>query len=410
MDGPMDQSDADDVDGESEPFLNEHMTAAALNNFLRLLASEERFDSHDALCHKLEQDRYLKGERMVKAFRAVDRGHFLCEECLEEAYFNSPVRHQNFHHSAPSIYASALEALDLSRPQLSFLNIGSGTGYFSALVAQFIGPDAVHIGVERHLDVVLHARERCTEAGFKNIRFVQGNCYDIDVKNSMKFDRIYVGAGVPKDAQFLLRLLKKDGIVVAPFEDDADPDGQRMLKVTQLGSGVTKAAPCPELTSVRFAWLARPRSESSTTIEEDDEQAPHPKIVIQGPLWGDAPASMFPSSFRRTFDILRWMVDHVNGSLPGRLPWDFWLRHILPFLSFDDFEGLPPPRWPTAPAAQQQQRQPLAGHCAACGSAGAGSMCGRCKRVRYCDRACQRRHWSAHKAVCGREVVQAVQR
>ena len=35
-------------------------------------------------------------------------------------------------------------------------------------------------------------------------------------------------------------------------------------------------------------------------------------------------------------------------------------------------------------------------------------MCGRCKRVKYCSRACQSKHWKAgHKAQCARWVAEA---
>lgn len=52
------------------------------------------------------------------------------------------------HISAPHIYASAMEALDLEpNSSLSFLNIGSGTGYISCIVAEILGPKSLHYGV-----------------------------------------------------------------------------------------------------------------------------------------------------------------------------------------------------------------------------------------------------------------------
>jgi hypothetical protein len=57
--------------------------------------------------------------------------------------------------------------------------------------------------------------------------------------------------------------------------------------------------------------------------------------------------------------------------------------------------------------AMLAERQSTAGACAACG-ARAGQpgvrlqMCSRCKRVRYCGPQCQRAHWRAHKAQCGK--------
>ena len=89
-------------------------------------------------------------EPVINAFKAVDRGFFIdapdpmhdTSEPIEEIrYLNTPFRNGLQHLSAPSIYGTALEALEL-REGLSFLNVCSGTGYFSALATQILGKKA----------------------------------------------------------------------------------------------------------------------------------------------------------------------------------------------------------------------------------------------------------------------------
>ena len=78
---------------------------------------------------------------VIAAFTNVDRGHFIDapEHSTEEIrYINSPFRNGAQHLSAPCIYATAMEGLELSTG-CSFLNVCSGTGYLSALVSQVVG-------------------------------------------------------------------------------------------------------------------------------------------------------------------------------------------------------------------------------------------------------------------------------
>ena len=63
----------------------------------------------------------------------------------------------NLHLSAPCIYSEVMEHLQLE-PGLSFLNIGSGTGYLSTMAGLILGRNGINHGIELHADVVEYAR------------------------------------------------------------------------------------------------------------------------------------------------------------------------------------------------------------------------------------------------------------
>ena len=93
------------------------------------------------MVHTLVNQGSICTDDVIKAFHAVDRGFFIDTpegERDEVRYANMPFRNGVQHLSAPSIYGTALESLEL-REGLSFLNVCSGTGYFSALACQILG-------------------------------------------------------------------------------------------------------------------------------------------------------------------------------------------------------------------------------------------------------------------------------
>lgn len=83
------------------------------------------------------------------------------------------------------------------KPGMSFLNIGSGTGYFSCLVAEVVGECGVNDGLELWPENVVHAQERCASLGKYHIEFNVGNVYQLDVNLGMRYDRIYVKHRIP---------------------------------------------------------------------------------------------------------------------------------------------------------------------------------------------------------------------
>lgn len=122
------------------------------------------------------------------------------------------------------------EALDLKpNSSQSFLNLGSGCGYLSSLVACIVGPQGRYVGVELHEETVEHSRQAVqrwkahTDVPAKTaiLEFLQGNALEIDTSQGeakLGFDRIYVGAAIenPEHLRKIVNLLNEGGIFVGP--------------------------------------------------------------------------------------------------------------------------------------------------------------------------------------------------
>lgn len=197
------------------------------------------------------------------AFRAVPRGAFVPHDLQVEAYIDSPLRGEpHVHLSAPHMYATVLEALQLS-PGLSFLNIGSGTGYFSCLAGYILQNHGINHGVELHEDLVRFAKERVEEylqfcpAIAHDIcmpKFVAGNCFRVD-PSGCNYDRVYCGAACPPNkVPFILALTKIGGFAIIPCRN-------KLLKIERVSeTGVKQTC----ISDVNFAPLvAMPDSDSS---------------------------------------------------------------------------------------------------------------------------------------------------
>ncbi|XP_032810455.1 protein-L-isoaspartate O-methyltransferase domain-containing protein 1-like [Petromyzon marinus] len=214
-------------------------------------------EDNDDLIDNLKEASYIRSEEVERAFRAVDRAQYYLEEFRDSAYRDLAWKHGNIHLSAPCIYSEVMEALKLRRG-LSFLNLGSGTGYLSTMVGLMLGPFGVNHGVELHGDVVEYAREKLdvfikTSDAFDRFelcepRFVVGNCLEMRVE-SVQYDRVYCGAGVQKDHEnFMKNLVRVGGILVMPMED-------QLTQITRTGQN---AWDVKNILAVSFASLVLP--------------------------------------------------------------------------------------------------------------------------------------------------------
>merc|ERR1712224_1132551 len=152
---------------------------------------------------------------------------------------------------------------------------------------------------------------------------------------------------------------------------DEDSESQTLIKARRVTAATFAVS---DRSPVQFAWLVRPNSEEDT----------RGKIRLQGPEWGASTPNLFPPRFKQIVLLLYWMVNYVEGSLPSKLPWDFWIKQVIAWLPFDSFN------------ADLPAESSYASTCGACGVPGAKSACGRCKSVRYCNKQCQQKHWPSH--------------
>ncbi|XP_012676251.1 protein-L-isoaspartate O-methyltransferase domain-containing protein 2a [Clupea harengus] len=216
-------------------------------------------EDNDELIDNLKEAQYIRTDLVEQAFRAIDRADYYLEEFRDSAYKDLAWRHGNIHLSAPCIYSEVMEALDL-QPGLSFLNLGSGTGYLSTMVGLILGPFGVNHGVELHSDVIEYAYQKLefftlTSHSFDRFElcvpsFVVGNCLEI-APESRQYDRVYCGAGVQKEHEdYMKNLLKVGGILVLPLEE-------KLTKITRTGynSWDTK-----KIIAVSFAPLVLPKN------------------------------------------------------------------------------------------------------------------------------------------------------
>lgn len=165
----------------------------------------------------------------VTHFFYYSGGNYYPQNRRSDAYIDQPVREGNLHISAPHIYGSVLEALDLLPNSTStFLNIGSGTGYLSCLVAHILGPHSSNYAVELSVEAVRHSKQaisawtktREAQRTAPHIEILHGSGLDIDSSKgeaAVGFDRIYIGAAVERsDLPHFAGLLRQGGILVGP--------------------------------------------------------------------------------------------------------------------------------------------------------------------------------------------------
>lgn len=154
------------------------------------------------------------------AFVAMPRRHFLPERAKRYANVNVPVSiGYGQTNSQPYTVELMLEWLQVE-PGNRVLDVGSGSGWTTALLAHLVGPKGQVAGVEQVPELVEFGRQNCRSRGLLNTTFHQAKRYVLGWPPTAPYDRILVSATASEMPKDLLRQLKPGGKMIIPINDD----------------------------------------------------------------------------------------------------------------------------------------------------------------------------------------------
>ncbi|HNU35813.1 MAG TPA: protein-L-isoaspartate O-methyltransferase [Methanomassiliicoccales archaeon] len=170
-------------------------------------------------------------ERVEKALLKVPRHLFVPESARSQAYRDTPLPIGDGQTiSAPHMVAVMAEALEL-REGHKVLEIGAGSGYNAAVMAELVGPTGKVITLERHPSLADKAAQVLLEAGYTNVQVVVGDG-SLGYPEEAPYDRISVTCGAPRVPNPLVEQLRDGGIMLIPV---GGLEYQSLLRVRKLG-------------------------------------------------------------------------------------------------------------------------------------------------------------------------------
>ena len=167
-------------------------------------------------------------EKVLAAINEVPRHIFLDSSFVELAYQDKafPIGSGQTI-SQPHTVAFQTQLLQLEKG-MKVLEIGTGSGYQACVLAAM---GAKVFSIERQRNLFFKTKEILEQLSFRGKVFL-GDGYE-GLPTYQPFDRIIITAGAPSIPETLIQQLKPGGIMVIPM-DNADGEGQTMLRVTKL--------------------------------------------------------------------------------------------------------------------------------------------------------------------------------
>jgi protein-L-isoaspartate(D-aspartate) O-methyltransferase len=176
-------------------------------------------------------------EETVAAFRAVPRHLFLPDVDLDRVYSGSaiPTKHSDkgdpiSSSSEVAIMALMIDALHLERGQ-RVLEIGAGTGYNAAILAELVGTENV-VTLDIDLEIADEARAHLRAAGYHDVRVEAADGW-MGWSDGAPYARIELTAATSDISPHWVDQLDDGGVLVAPLL--LRPNAQAMVALRKRG-------------------------------------------------------------------------------------------------------------------------------------------------------------------------------
>lgn len=159
---------------------------------------------------------YVYGKNVVAAMEKVERHRFLPKEMESVAYIDSPLAiGEGQTISAPHMVGMMASGLDLM-PGLIVLEIGGGSGYHAAVIAELVRPDGHVYSIERIQSLADRATKNLESAGYAELVTTIVADGSKGYPAHAPYDRISVACGAPDVPAPLFQQMKEEGKMLIP--------------------------------------------------------------------------------------------------------------------------------------------------------------------------------------------------
>ena len=180
------------------------------------------------------RDQGISDEKVLGVINEIPRHLFVDEALAHRAYedtalpigFNQTI-------SQPYVVAKMTEALVCGPPIKRVLEIGTGSGYQTAILAELV--EEV-FSVERISGLIKRARRILGDIGYRNISFKHADG-SLGWESKAPFDSIIITASPRTVPESLLNQLRDNGSVIAPV---GDGNKQDLVLFKKTGADFTK--------------------------------------------------------------------------------------------------------------------------------------------------------------------------
>ncbi len=172
----------------------------------------------EELIEKMKASGILRTPEIIDAFRSVDRKYFVPEGFREHIYVDAPLpigKNQTI--SQPSTVAFMLEALAPCKGD-NILDIGSGSGWTTALLCHIVTKEGSITGLERVDELVSIGQNNLSQFDF-GLHCTIEKAGDALGLPGAEFDKILVSASADEIPQRLFEQLKTGGTLVIPVKN-----------------------------------------------------------------------------------------------------------------------------------------------------------------------------------------------
>lgn len=175
-------------------------------------------ERNELMEHLENNSRVFKTKAIKEAFEAIDRADFVDGDYTPEAYedYMLPIGHEQTI-TKPTTAAFMLELLDPQKGE-RVLEVGSGSGWITALLAHMVGEKG-HVYATEHIpELVAKGQKNIKKYKLPQAEISQAG-KKVGLKQDFMYDKILVDASVEDVPSGLIDQLKIGGTMVIPVDD-----------------------------------------------------------------------------------------------------------------------------------------------------------------------------------------------